>query len=170
MEQVKRSTRREHEWRRTFAITGTRHETIDLDARLEKADIDTLVAQRGSPGMLVLAPPLRVLHMNDHASKLLGRLPNERKGNGHARQAKGLLPKCVHEICSTIFAMHRVRRHAKDWKRFEIRRVLGAPERPILIHGFGVPDRIGAQLFTRVGFSGEVNPDIFRGGSTTFGG
>ena len=143
MQQVKRSTRRENEWRPTFARTGTRHETIGLDAALEKTGLDTLIAQRGSPGMLVLAPPLRVLHMNDHASKLLRRLPNERKGNGHARQAKGLLPKCVHEICSAIFAMHRARRPARDWKRFEIRRVLGAPERPILIHGFGVPDRNG---------------------------
>ncbi len=143
MQQVKRSTRREHEWRRTLARTGTSHETIGVDAALEKTDLDTLVAQRVTPGMLVLAPPLRVLYMNDHARELLRRLPNGEQAKGHARQARGLLPQCLQEICSAIFALHRARSPASDWKRFEIRRVLGAPERPILIRGFGVPDRSG---------------------------
>ncbi len=108
-----------------------------------KTDLDTLVAQRVSPGTLVLAPPLRVLYMNDHARELLRRLPNGEQAKGHARQAKGLLPQYLQEICTAIFALHRARSHASDWKQFEIKCVLGAPERPILILGFGVPDRSG---------------------------
>ncbi len=143
MQKVKRNTRSQNECRRTFAMTGTSQETIGVDAALEKTDIDTLVAQRVSPGMLVLAPPIRVLYMNHQARELLRQLPNGEQAKGHARQAKGLLPQCLQEICTAIFALHRARSHASDWKLFEIKCVLGAPERPILILGFGVPDRSG---------------------------
>ncbi len=85
MQKVKRNTRRENERRRTFAMTGTSQETIGVDAALEKTDIDTLVAQRVSPGMLVLAPPIRVLYMNHQARELLRQLPNGEQAKGHAR-------------------------------------------------------------------------------------
>ena len=143
MQKVTRTTRRENEWRHTLGMQGTSQETIGVDAALEKTDIDTLVAQRVNPGMLVLAPPMRVLHMNHQARALLRRLPNGEQAKGHACQAQGLLPQCLHELCAAIFAMLRARSHAKDWKRFETKRVLGAPHRPVLIRGFGVPDRSG---------------------------
>ncbi len=143
MQKVTRATRRENEWSYTLGMQGIRQETNDLYHERENADIENLVAQRVDPGMLVLAPPMQVLHMNHQARELLQRLPNGKHGNGHACQANGLLPKCLHEICTAIFAMLRARSHARDWKRFEIKRVLGAPHRPVLIRAFGVPDRRG---------------------------
>ena len=38
-----------------------------------------------------------------------------------------------------------VRTEAKDWEQFEIKRVAGNPEKPILLRGFGLPDRGGIQ-------------------------
>ena len=143
MQKVNKTTRRENEWSHTLGMKGIRQETNDLYPELENTDIDTLVAQRVNPGMLVLAPPMRVLHMNHQARALLQRLPNGEQAKGHACQAQGLLPQCLHELCAAIFAMLRARSHAKDWKRFETKRVLGAPHRLVLIRGFGVPHRSG---------------------------
>ncbi len=124
-------------------LTNAIEDAVDSALILESTGADTLVEQRVSPGMLVLAPPMRLLHMNQHAWELLRRLSNGETGNGHAHQAKGLLPESLHETCVEIFVHLQDRSHAKDWERFEIKRVIGSPQQPVLIRGFGVPDRSG---------------------------
>ncbi len=123
----------------TSAVEDAVHSTL----LLESIAVDNLIGQRVSPGMLVLAPPMRLLHMNQHAWELLRNLPDVDYGNGHFKLAKGLLPNSVHEICAEIFDSLRDRSHAKDWERYEIKRVLASPHRPVLTRGFGVPDRSG---------------------------
>ena len=123
----------------TSAVEDALHSTL----LLESIAVDNLIEQRVSPGMLVLAPPMRLLHMNQHAGELLRNLPDVDYGNGHFKLAKGLLPKSVHEICAEIFDSLRDRSHAKDWERYEIKRVLASPHHPVLTRGFGVPDRSG---------------------------
>ena len=127
-------------------LTNAIEDAVDSALIRESTAVDTLVGHRVSPGMLVLAPPMRLLHMNQHAWELLRRLSNGENGemgNGHTYQAKGLLPESLHETCVEIFASLQDRGHAEDWERFEIKRVIGAPQQPVLIRGFGVPDRSG---------------------------
>ncbi len=123
--------------------TSAVEDVVDSTVLLESIAVDNLIEQRVSPGMLVLAPPMRLLHMNQHAWEMIRNIPHVDRENAHVKHAKGLLPKCLHEICAEILESLRDRNHAKDWERFEIKRVVGSPHRPVLIRGFGVPDLSG---------------------------
>ncbi len=121
-------------------ITDGLHATVHSSDILEQIHADTLIDQRVSPGMLVFAPPMRLLHINHYASELIQDITHVKHGNGRSKREMGFLPRSLHQICTEIFAMLRDRTHAKDWERFEIKRVIRAPYQPILIRGYGVPD------------------------------
>ena len=96
-------------------LTNAVDDAVDSSLILESTAVDTLVGHRVSPGMLVLAPPMRLLHMNQHAWELLRRLSNgenREMGNGHTYQAKGLLPESLHETFPETFTSPAHRRHA----------------------------------------------------------
>ncbi len=123
----------------TNAIQGAVHPIETL----EQISVDTLIEQRAGPGMVVLAPPMRVLHINQHAWDLISHLTHVKHGNGRSRHAMRPLPQSIRQICAEIFYTLRDRNHAKDWEQFEIKRMLNAPNRTVLVRGFGVPDRSG---------------------------
>lgn len=102
---------------------------------------EEIAEQRSGPGVLVLAPPMRLLHMNQRAWDLTARLERGENGNGHPKAAKGLLPAPLLQLCAEIFRLLKDRTEAKDWERFEVRRILGDPEPALIIHGFGLPGR-----------------------------
>ncbi|MBM4138780.1 MAG: response regulator transcription factor [Nitrospira sp.] len=56
-----------------------------------------------------------------------------------------VLPTALTELCNEIIKTLHVRTEAKDWEQFELKRVVGNPNQPILFRGFGLPDRSGAQ-------------------------
>ncbi len=115
----------------------------------EQTSVDTLIDQRVGPGMLVLAPPMRVLHVNQHAGELIRQITQVNNGHGRSRHAIGRLPMSIRHICEEIFDTLRVRDHAKDWERLEIKRVLSLPNQVVLVRGFGVPDCRGRE-YSRV--------------------
>ncbi len=121
-------------------ITDGIDATVHPGDILEQIHVDTLIDQRVSPGMLVLAPPMRLLHINQYASELIQHITHVKHGNGRSKREMGFLPRSLHQICTEIFATLRDRTHAKDWERFEIKRVICAPHQPILIRGFGMSD------------------------------
>ncbi len=125
--------------------TSAVEDAVDSTVLLESIAVDNLIEQRVSPGMLVLAPPMRLLHMNQQAWEMIRNIPHVDHENAHVKRAKGLLPECLHEICAEIFEILRDRSHAKDWERFEVKRVVGSQQQPILIRGFGVPDLSGRE-------------------------
>ena len=106
---------------------------------------ENLAEPRGGPGVLVLAPPMRLLHMNQRAWDLTSHIDHCENGNGISKAAKGLLPAPLLQLCAEIFRHLKDRTEAKDWEQFEVRRMLGAPERPLMIHGFGVPGNKGQE-------------------------
>ncbi len=126
-------------------------EAIESCETLEHINVDSLVDKRVSPGMLVIAPPMRLLHMNQKAWDLLRNIGEaEHKGNGQAKPAKGLLPKSLQQVCTEIFQHLKDITHAKDWERLEIKRLIGGPKYPVLIRGFGVPDQGAGREQSRV--------------------
>ncbi len=106
-----------------------------------------IIQQRGSLGMLVLAPPLRVLQMNQRAWHLITQISHDDGGkrNNNSKTAKGLLPAVLLQISAKTFKHLQGRSAAKDWEQFEVKQIIGAPKNPILVRGFGVPDSRGSQ-------------------------
>jgi len=101
---------------------------------------------KGSPGILVLAPPLHLLHMNSRAMELMNSHMNARSGDSPSlKVATGLLPAPILELCKDVFGLLHDRSTSKDWERFEVRRIIGNPQQQLLLRGFAVPDARGAK-------------------------
>ena len=106
---------------------------------------EKIAEPRDGPGVLVLAPPMRLLHMNQRAWDLTSHIDRCENGNGDSKAAKGLLPAPLLQLCAEIFRHLKDRTEAKDWEQFEVRRILGDPEPALIIHGFGVPGSRGQE-------------------------
>ena len=87
---------------------------------------------------------MQLLHMNRQASELSKQI-NAAEHGGGLKSAHGVLPTALTELCGEIIKALHVRTEAKDWEQFEIKRVAGNSEKPILLRGFGLPDRGGVQ-------------------------
>ena len=107
---------------------------------------DGLADQRAGSGIVVLSASMQLLHMNRQASELAKKINAAEQGGGAAaRAAHGVLPTALTELCGEIIKALHVRTEAKDWEQFEIKRVTGDPNQPVLLRGFGLPDRGGVQ-------------------------
>ncbi len=97
----------------TNAIEDASHST----PLLESIAVENLIEQRLSPGMLVFAPPMRLLHINGAAWELIRELSDgdTSPGNDQPKAAKGLLPTSLRKVCAEIFEHLRDRPQAKDW-------------------------------------------------------
>src|SRR5207237_10796471 len=111
---------------------------------------DPLTEQRVSSGIVVLSASMQLLHMNRQASELSKQINSVEHGGGNLKSAHGVLPTALTELCGEIVKALHVRTEAKDWKQFEIKRVAGNPEKPIMLRGFGLPDRGEIQYATVV--------------------
>ena len=107
---------------------------------------DTLADQRAGSGIVVLSASMQLLHMNRQASELSKKINAAEHGGGSLKSAHGVLPTALTELCGEIIKALHVRTEAKDWEQFEIKRVAGNPEQPILLRGFGLPDRGGGPV------------------------
>lgn len=115
---------------------------------VEAINAEALIERRLSPGMLVLAPPMRLIHMNQAAWEFIQRMgedagDGDKSNGGRLKNARGLLPEPLRELCNEIMDYLRQRPHAKDWERFEMKRLIPGPGPSILLRGFGIPDESG---------------------------
>ena len=106
---------------------------------------DGLADQRAGSGIVVLSASMQLLHMNRQASELAKKINAFEHGSSAARTAHGVLPTSVTELCGEIIKALHIRTEAKDWEQFELKRIAGDPNQPILLRGFGLPDRGGVQ-------------------------
>jgi DNA-binding CsgD family transcriptional regulator len=104
-----------------------------------------LADQRAGSGIIVLSASMQLLHMNRQASDLSKKINAIEHGGSSARSAHGVLPTALTELCGEIIKALHTRTEAKDWEQFELKRVAGDPNQPILLRGFGLPDRGGIQ-------------------------
>ncbi len=88
---------------------------------------------------------MQLLHMNRQAAELSKQINAAEHGAKVSKAAQGVLPTALTELCSEIIKALHVRTEAKDWEQFEIKRVAGESNQPILLRGFGLPDRGGVQ-------------------------
>src|SRR5207247_9422820 len=113
----------------------------------DNSSSDNLIHQRGSLGILVLAPPARLLQMSQRAWDVIRQVHDDELGNGegNSKTARGLLPTALLQICRETFTHLQSGTSTKDWEQFEVRQILSASNNPMLIRGFGVPDRRGSE-------------------------
>lgn len=107
--------------------------------------VDNLADQRTGSGIVVLSSSMQLLHMNRQATELSKLINMAENGGKPAKAAQGVLPSALTELCAEIIKALQVRTEAKDWEQFEIKRVAGNPNQPVLLRGFGLPDRSGIQ-------------------------
>lgn len=103
-----------------------------------------LVDQRAGSGIVVLSASMQLLHMNRQASELAKKINASEHGSAN-KSAHGVLPAALTELCGEIIKALHVRTEAKDWEQFEVKRVTGDPNQPVLLRGFGLPDPSGIQ-------------------------
>jgi DNA-binding CsgD family transcriptional regulator len=106
---------------------------------------ETIADQRAGAGIVVLSASMQLLHMNKQAAYLSQQINQAENGGTSPRSAQGVLPRALTELCGEIVKALHIRTEAKDWEQFEIKRVAGDPNQPILLRGFGLPDRGGIQ-------------------------
>src|SRR3989454_146310 len=103
--------------------------------------IETLVEQRVGPGILLLSPELKLMHMNRQAWELSRKITQAQNG----KAATGVLPPAVTQLCAEVITALRVRIDAKDWEQVQITRLVSPPNPPVLLRAFGFPDGGEAQ-------------------------
>jgi DNA-binding CsgD family transcriptional regulator len=106
---------------------------------------DNLADQRAGAGIVVLSSSMQLLHMNRQAAELSKKINMSENGGAPPRSAQGVLPTALTQLCSDVLKALQVRTEAKDWEQFEVKRIAGDPKQPILLRGFGLPDKGGIQ-------------------------
>ena len=94
--------------------------------------IDTLVEQRVGPGILLLSPELKLMHMNRQAWELSRKITQGENG----KAATGVLPPAVTELCAEVSAALRSKSTSStSWRK------PAAPLARASSRGFSLPDR-----------------------------
>ena len=130
---------------------------------------DGLADQRAGSGIVVLTAAMQLLHMNRQATELAKKINAAEQTGNAARSAHGVLPTALTELCGEIIKALHVRTEAKDWEQFELKRISGDPNRPVLLRGFGLPDRGGVEharlvvTMEELGRRQNLNTDHARG-------
>lgn len=106
---------------------------------------DDLIDQRAGAGIVVLSSSMQLLHMNRQAAELSKLINMAENGGAPPKAAQGVLPSALTQLCADIMKALQVRTEAKDWEQFEVKRIAGNPNQPVLLRGFGLPDRGGIQ-------------------------
>lgn len=103
---------------------------------------DDLLSQRHSPGLLLVARPMRLIYMNERARNAIVAMceAEQAEGASKAGLAKGLLPRGLLGVCKAVFDYLGRSQHGKDLERFQLTHVVGGLSRPFLVRGFGMPD------------------------------
>ena len=130
---------------------------------------DGLADQRAGSGIVVLTAAMQLLHMNRQATELAKKINAAEQTGNAARSAHGVLPTALTELCGEIIKALHVRTEAKDWEQFELKRISGDPNQPVLLRGFGLPDRGGVEharlvvTMEELGRRQNLNTDHARG-------
>jgi DNA-binding CsgD family transcriptional regulator len=111
--------------------------------RLAPKDItsptDSIAEKRAGPGLLLMSATMQLIYCDPCARQLWLLLNKEVSG----KMAYGVLPPDITNFCHELIALLSVRRYAKDWEEFQLKRVIGTLTRPILLRGIGMPSGQG---------------------------
>lgn len=101
-----------------------------------------LVERRSGPGIMVFSTTFQLLHTDPRAMELCRRMTQTQ----HRTPARGVVPPVVMEFCLEIRKTIQARTAADDWQQFQLRKLSGTAQRPILLRGYGLPDSSGIDM------------------------
>ena len=113
-------------------------ERFSPDCAADFAD-ESITEKRIGPGILILTTSTHLLYKDHRAWDLCAAI---NKDDG--RTVDGL-PFCIVELCREVSNLLQIWTDARDWEQIRIKRLIGSPNRPILLCGLGLPDRHGTQ-------------------------
>lgn len=93
------------------------------------------------PGVLMFTSSFRLCYKNQRATELCEQITRYES----TKQVNGILPLAVTNLADEIYRLLRIRTESKDWEQFQVRRVWGSPDHPVLLCGFGVVEADIAQ-------------------------
>lgn len=96
------------------------------------------VPYRG-PGVLVVATSLQVLYVNQAARDLIKRIHQARD----AESPKDPLPEELASLCHKLLEVLRGRCQSRNLELFQLTRVNGTLNSPLLLRGIGIADQNG---------------------------
>lgn len=103
---------------------------------------ESLVERRSGPGIMVFSTTLQLLHVDPRAQELCRRITHTQ----HGTPARGVVPPVVMEFCLDIRKAIQARTAGNDWQQFQLRKLSGTVQRPILLRGYGLPDSSGIDM------------------------
>ena len=101
--------------------------------------MDSIAEKRAGPGLLLMSASMQLIYCDPCARQLWLLLNKEVSG----KMAYGILPPVITTFCHEVIELLSVRRYAKDWEEFQLKRVIGTSTRPILLRGIGLPSSHG---------------------------
>ena len=100
---------------------------------------DSIAEKRAGPGLLLMSASMQLIYCDPCARQLWLLLNKEVSG----KMAHGVLPTDITNFCHEVIELLSVRRYAKDWEEFQLKRLIGTLTRPILLRGIGMPSDQG---------------------------
>lgn len=102
-----------------------------------------------SPGILVLTPSFKFLHINKTASELINGMPAAEKVSveGRTLQRNGQLPKSLQRICANVFESLRYWSHAQHRETLEVPIHIKTNTTHMRVRVFGLTDPGGPEHF-----------------------
>jgi len=101
--------------------------------------VESIAEKRAGPGILLLSSTMQMLYRDRRTWDLCAQITKSQNG----KSANGVLPPAVAELAAEIMKALQVRSEAKDWEHFRMKRIIGGPDRPVLLRAIGLPDRNG---------------------------
>jgi DNA-binding CsgD family transcriptional regulator len=101
--------------------------------------MNSIAEKRAGPGLLLMSTSMQLIYCDPCARQLWLLLNKEVSG----KMAYGVLPPDITNFCHEVIELLSVRRYAKDWEEFQLKRVIGTRTRPILLRGIGMPSSQG---------------------------
>jgi DNA-binding CsgD family transcriptional regulator len=102
-------------------------------ALVDESD-DNTASDINTPGVLVFNSTVQLRFRNRRAKELCEQIIRFE----NRKPANGVLPSVVTSLAEEIYRLLRIRTETKDWEQFQVRRVAGSPDHPVLLCGFGV--------------------------------
>lgn len=103
------------------------------------ADCHVIAQQRQNPGLLFLTQSLSVIHMNQEAKRIIGRVRAARDGKGSdGRSSSGSLPKPIFVFAKLMQTRLHEQSDTHDWDHLQLKHVIELQRRIILIRGWAL--------------------------------
>ena len=117
-------------------------DALATESALPAETPQALVVRRSGPGVMVFSLTLQLIRTDPRAQELCRRMTQTQYGAA----ARGVVPPVIMDFCLEIRKTIQARTAADDWQQFQLRKLSGTVQRPVLLRGYGLPDSSGIDM------------------------